>query len=188
MVDLPAPLGPTIPTRSPAATSKERPSCAARRPPGYENVTPSKPTEGASDDASQSGISRSLTSGSASRICMMPPAAEMPSMPLWRTTRRSRSGRNTSMPSIRMTRSAVRLICPASTRQAPSASAAAAPTAMPVSVMPRANVFAPSTPIVLWKSAVPFSASRRPREPLWPKALSVASPWTESRNSAPKAA
>ena len=32
--DLPEPLGPTMPTRSPAATANDSPSCAARRPPG----------------------------------------------------------------------------------------------------------------------------------------------------------
>ncbi len=42
--------------------------------------------------------------------------------------------------------------------------------------------------MVLWKSARPFSARSRPRAAPWPKALSVARPWSESRNSAPNAA
>ena len=74
-----------------------------------------------------------------------------------------------------------------STRQAPSASAAAAPTAMPVSVMPRASVLVPSTHIVLLNSAWARSSSRRARSPLWPNAFSVASPCSASRNSAPNA-
>ena len=79
-------------------------------------------------------------------------------MPWWRRMRSSRSGRKTSTPSIRTTSRAGSDIAPSLTRQAPSASATAAPTAMPVSVMPRASVLVPSTHIVLWKSARARSA------------------------------
>ncbi len=79
-------------------------------------------------------------------------------------------------------------IAPLLTRQAPSASAAAAPTAMTVSVMPRASVLLPSTHIVLRKRSRARTSSWRARAPLWPKAFKVASPCTASRKSAPKAA
>ena len=52
-----------------------------------------------------------------------------------------------------MTSSAGTDMAPVLTRQAPSASATAAPSAMPVSVMPRAIVLLPSTHIVLRKSS-----------------------------------
>ena len=58
-------------------------------------------------------------------------------MPCCNTTRSSRSGRNTSTPSMRMTSSAASDISPEATRQAPRPSAAAAPMAMPASVIPR---------------------------------------------------
>ena len=83
----------------------------------------------------------------------MPRAAERPSIPWCSRMRSSRSGRNTSTPSIRMTSSAGTDIAPVLTRQAPSVSATAAPSAMPVSVMPRASVLLPSTHIVLRKSS-----------------------------------
>ena len=117
----------------------------------------------------------------------MPRAADSPSIPWWRSTRSSRSGRKTSTPSMRITRRAGSDIAPWPTRQAPTASAAAAPMAMAVSVMPRASVLVPSTHMVEWKSVWAFSSRRRARDVDWPKAFSVASPCTESRNSAPKA-
>jgi hypothetical protein len=86
-----------------------------------------------------------------------------------------------------MTSSAGSGIAPVPTRYAPSASAAAAPTAMPVSVIPRASVLVPSTHIVLLNSVRARSSSRCARSPLCPKALSVARPCTASRKSAPKA-
>ena len=51
--------------------------------------------------------------------------------------RRSRSGRNTSVPAISTISSASMLISPCDTRQAASDKAAAAPIATPQSVMPR---------------------------------------------------
>jgi hypothetical protein len=148
------------------------------------NVTSSNTTP-ASTGSDPSAWSR--TSGTASSSAKMPRAAASPSMPWCSRIRSSRSGRNTSTPSIRMTSSAGSGIAPKLTRHAPSASAAAAPTAMPASVMPRASVLVASTNIVLLNSTRARSSSRRPRSPLWPNALSVASPCTASRKSAPNA-
>src|SRR5437870_5765542 len=117
----------------------------------------------------------------------MPRAAAVPSMPACSSMRSSRSGRNTSMPSIRMTSRAPRSIWPAWTRHAPTAKAAAAPMAMPASVMPRPIVLAPRSHIVLWKSSWLFRSSKRARSPLWPNAFSVARPWRASSSSAPNA-
>ncbi len=58
-MDLPEPLGPTMPTRSPAATANDSPSCAGRRPPGYANVTRSKATVGARPASSTTRSARS---------------------------------------------------------------------------------------------------------------------------------
>ena len=91
------------------------------------------------------------------------------------------------VPAIRMISSASRLISPCATRQAPSASAAAAPKAMPRSVMPRVRMLVPSTQIVLSDSARALSASFRPYAPLWPNAFSVGRPCIASRNSSPNA-
>ena len=76
-------------------------------------------------------------SGSAANSALMPAAADCPSMPWCSTMRRSRKGRNTSVPAISTISSACRLINPCDTRQAPSDNAAAAPIATPQSVMPR---------------------------------------------------
>ena len=79
--------------------------------------------------------------------------------------RSSRSGRKTSTPSMRITSSTVSGISPEATRQAPTPSAAAAPMAIPASVIPRAIVFCASTHMVLLNSAHPRfsrSASRAP--------------------------
>ena len=70
-------------------------------------------------------------------------------MPWCSTVRRSRSGRNISVPAISTISSAVRLISPCCTRQAPSASAAAAPSAVPRSVKPRVSTLSASTQNVL---------------------------------------
>ena len=90
------------------------------------------------------------------------------------------------MPIIRTTSSTSRLIWPWVTRQAPNASTAALPTAMPVSVRPRVSELVASTHIVLRKTSCARSASSRPRSVLCPNAFSVARPCTESRNSAAK--
>ena len=87
-----------------------------------------------------------------------------------------------------MTSSADRAMAPLSTRQAPSARAAAAPQAMALSVMPRASTLVPSTRMVLRNTDCALSFKVAPRAPLWPNAFSVARPCTESRNSAAKSA
>ena len=186
MVDFPAPLSPTNPTRSPAPTRNESPRCAARRPPGYANDTFSNSTTGASGPSRSSGTAGGSTFGRASSTVKMSSAAARPIIPLCSSARRSRWGRNTSMPIISTTRSTSRPICPSATRHAPSASTAALPTAMPVSVRPRVSALVASTHIVLRKTSRARSASSRPRAVLCPNALRVASPCTASRNSAAK--
>ena len=94
-------------------------------------------------------------------------------------------GRKTSTPIIKTMSSTSIPMAPSATRPAPIPSAAAAPTAMPVSVIPREAELLASTHIVLRKRSWAFSARKRPRALLWPKALSVASPCTESSSSAP---
>ena len=75
----------------------------------------------------------------------MPAAADCPSMPWCSTMRRSRNGRNTSVPAISTISNAWMLISPCDTRHAASASAAAAPIATPQSVMPRVMTLVEST-------------------------------------------
>ena len=94
-------------------------------------------------------------------------------------------GRKTSTPIISTISSTSMPMAPSATRAAPMPSAAAAPTAMPASVMPREAELLASTHMVLRKSSWALSARKRPRAALWPKALSVASPCTESSSSAP---
>ena len=117
----------------------------------------------------------------------MPVAAERPIIPWCSRMRRSRKGRNTSTPSISTTSSTVSDMSPAATRHAPQPSDTAAPTAMPVSVMPRDRVLVASTHMVLLNSASARLSSSLVRAALWPNALSVASPWIASRKSAAKA-
>ena len=92
----------------------------------------------------------------------MPAAAAWPVRPWCSTVRSSRSGRKISVPAISTISSASRLISPWRTRYAPSASAAAAPSAQPRSVMPRVRMLVPSTRNVLSDSARALSASIRP--------------------------
>ena len=97
-----------------------------------------------------------------SSSALMPAAAAWPIRPWCSTVRRSRSGRKISVPAISTISSASRLISPWRTRHAPSASAAAAPSAQPRSVMPRVSMLVPSTRNVLSDSARALSASIRP--------------------------
>ena len=90
-----------------------------------------------------------FTSGSAASSAWMPAAADWPTMPWCSTPRRSRSGRNTSVPAISTIKSASIVISPCDTRHTPSASAAAAPIATPASVMPRVMTLVESTRIVV---------------------------------------
>ena len=184
MVDFPAPLSPTNPTRSPAPTRNESSRCAARRPPGYANDTFSNATVGASGRSSATGAAGGSTFGCASSTAKTSSAAAGPNMPVCSSARRSRWGRNTSMPIIRTTSSTSRLIWPWVTRHAPYPSTAALPTAMPVSVRPRVRALVASTHIVLRNTSRARSARSRPRVVLCPNALRVASPCTASRNSA----
>ena len=97
-----------------------------------------------------------------SSSALMPVAAACPFIPWCSTPRRSRSGRKISVPAISTISSASRLISPWRTRQAPSASAAAEPNAVPRSVNPRVSTFSASTQNVLSDSARAFAASMRP--------------------------
>ena len=106
-------------------------------------------------------------------------------MPVCSSALSSRMGLKTSTPIISTMSSTSIPTAPSATRAAPRPSAAAAPTAMQVSVTPREAELLASTHIVLRKSAWAFSARKRPRARAWPKALSVASPCTESSSSAP---
>ena len=92
----------------------------------------------------------------------MPSAAAWPVSPWCSTVRRSRSGRKISVPAISTISSASRLIVPVCTRQAPSAIAPAAPSAQPVSVMPRVNTLQDSTQNVLSDRARALRASIAP--------------------------
>ena len=92
------------------------------------------------------------------------------------------------MPSNKIISKAVSSIVPLLTRYAPNTSATAAPTAIALSVIPRASEFVAKTHIVLRKSSLAFSASKRARAPLWPKDFNVARPWIESKNSAANSA
>ncbi len=92
----------------------------------------------------------------------MPAAADWPTIPWCSTARRSRSGRNTSVPAISTISSASIDISPCDTRHTPSPSAAAAPIAMPASVMPRVMTLVESTRIVVSHSSRARSARRLP--------------------------
>ncbi len=127
------------------------------------------------------------TSGWAANSALMPAAADCPTMPWCNTMRKSRNGRNTSVPAISTISKAWMLISPCDTRHTPSASAAAAPTATPQSVMPRVMTLVESTRRVLSHNSFAFKASRRPNSRLCPNAFRVGSPWTPSRNSEPNA-
>ena len=127
------------------------------------------------------------TSGSAASSALMPAAADCPTMPWCNTMRRSRNGRNTSVPAISTISNAWMLISPCDTRHTPSASAAAAPIATPQSVMPRVITPVDRTRRVLSHNSRALSASRRPKARLWPNAFKVGRPWTPSRNSEPNA-
>ena len=105
--------------------------------------------QGGAGDSSRRRRRRRRTSGSAASSAWMPAAADCPTMPWCSTARRSRSGRNTSVPAISTISSASIVICPSETRHTPSASAAAAPIAMPPSVMPRVITLVDSTRIVV---------------------------------------
>ena len=169
--DLPEPLGPTMPTRSPAATLKDRPlmrgapaagigeADVVERDAGSGATRPSAPPLRGRADAA-AGAPGAVTGSSSSAL--MPAAAAWPVMPWCSTVRRSRSGRKISVPAISTISSASRLISPWRTRYAPSASAAAAPRAQPRSVMPRVRTLVPSTRNVLSDSARALSASIRP--------------------------
>ena len=126
------------------------------------------------------------TSGSAISSALMPEAADWPTMPWCSTMRRSRNGRKISVPAISTISNAWMFISPCDTRHTASASAAAAPIATPQSVMPRVMTPVESTRRVLSHNSRARSARRRPKARLWPKAFSVGSPWTPSRNSEPK--
>ena len=83
--------------------------------------------------------------------------------------------------------SGAKSMLPSATRNAPSAKVAAAPTAIPVSVIPRASEFVARTHMVELKRWSAFSLSVLARGPLCPKDFRVASPCTESKNSAANA-
>ncbi len=102
------------------------------------------------------------TNGSAASNAWMPAAADCPTMPWCKTARRSRNGRNTSVPAISTISSASIVITPSATRHTPSANAAAAPIAMPQSVMPRVITLVERTRIVESDNCRARSASRRP--------------------------
>src|SRR5260221_217876 len=91
----------------------------------------------------------------------MPWAADMPTMPWCSTERSSRIGRKISMPNISTTSSAVIDMAPLSTRQAPTASAAAAPQAMALSVMPRAAELVASSHMVRRNRSLALDLRRR---------------------------
>ena len=76
------------------------------------------------------------------------------------------------------------LSSPRSTREAPYARAIAAPTAIPAMVIPWVAALLASTLIVERKTASARRSRLSPRAPLCPNALSVGSPWIESRKSA----
>lgn len=74
---------------------------------------------------------------------------------------------------------------PAATRQAPTVSASAAPSATPRSLMPRVSRLTDSTQKVLSDRARARAARRSPQALPWPYDFSVGRPWTASRNSSP---
>ena len=117
------------------------------------------------------------TSGSAASSALMPAAADCPTMPWCNTMRRSRNGRNTSVPAISTISKAWMLISPCDTRHTPSASAAAAPTATPQSVMPRVMTLVDSTRRVL--------SHNSPRLLGEPPAIGACSGRTPSGSAAP---
>ena len=92
----------------------------------------------------------------------MPEAADWPTIPWCKTERRSRSGRNTSVPAISTISSASIVIEPFETRQTPRLSAAAAPIATPQSVMPRVMTPIDKTRSELSHNSRALAASRRP--------------------------
>jgi hypothetical protein len=103
-----------------------------------------------------------FTSGSAASNAWIPAAADCPTMPWCSTPRRSRNGRNTSVPAISTINKASIVIEPLETRQTPRLNAAAAPMAMPQSVMPRVMTLVDRTRIVVSDKSRARSASRRP--------------------------
>ena len=103
--------------------------------------------------------------------------------------RSSRSGRKTSTPSMRMMseRGEVHL-ARAHPIGAPAEGHRRADRDARVGDAARQRIGARARPWCSRRAPCPWPASSLPRAALWPKALSVPSPWTESRNSAPKAA
>ena len=110
-------------------------------------------------------------------------------MPWWRSARSSRSGRNTSTPSIRITSRAGR-------PSAPSRHAVRAPGQRQRRAHREPHVGDPARQRC-WRRAPTWCSrrgrgssppSRSPQARLWPKALSVPSPWMASSSSAPNVA
>ena len=120
--DLPEPLGPTMPTRSPGSTTNDRPRCAGAPAAGIGEAhvleLDARAQAGGGDRPAPAAAG--AASGVASSV-RMPCAAAWPFMPWCSTVRRSRSGRKISVPAISTISSAVRLMSPWLTRQAPSA-------------------------------------------------------------------
>ncbi|KAG1389409.1 hypothetical protein G6F58_013287 [Rhizopus delemar] len=108
-------------------------------------------------------VSGAGVSGCASISAWMLTAADWPSMPRCKTERRSRRGRKISVPAISTISSASTLMSPAATRQAPSVSASAAPSATPRSLMPRVSRLTDSTQKVLSDRLRARAASRWPQ-------------------------
>ena len=131
------PLGPTMPIRSPARPRRPGPRCAAWPSAGIgEGDMPSKAIVGARRAAIPC-VPRSSTIGLG--VEQLEDATGPPPAPACRVQQRAQVAQRPEHLDAHHQddEQHLRLISPSATRQAPSASAAAAPIAMPVSVMPR---------------------------------------------------
>ena len=191
-MDLPAPLGPTMPTRSPALTSKDSAVVGDPAPArvGERHVleAPRWARGSAASRRRRGSIAHLGLRRRGSARCRRPRRGR--ACPGGARTRSSRSGRNTSTPSMRTTRSAPSVHLPlAHPLGAPGPSGhrrahrdAGVGDAARERVRPRAR------PWCCRRDRAPSPRACAPARPLWPNALSVVRPWIESRNSAPKAA
>ena len=156
IVDLPAPLAPTMPTRSPALTENESAVVGGAAPAGIGEVHVLE-GDGRREPGGVGRIVRVFDGGpSVEQAEQALGCRARPFMPVCSSARRSRMGRKTSTPIISTMSSTSMPMAPSATRAAPTPSAAAAPTAMPASVMPREAELLASTHIVAAEELVRF--------------------------------
>ena len=162
MVDFPAPLSPTNPTRSPGSTRNESSWCAARRPTGVgeRHAVELHHRRERAVELDRLGRRLDLRMRVQHREDVVRRGPAHHAVVQQRAEIRA-AGRNTSMPIIRTTSSTSRLISPCVTRQAPNAEHRRAPH--------RDAGVGEAAGSASWSRA-PTSCSGRPRAPARPAA------------------